>query len=146
MFHHGFYWPTARDNAHDLVTKCAACPFYQCQTTKHACPLNTIDLTLAFAILGIAIVRQLPKAKGRYKYLFVGIDTFSNWIEAEPVANITQEAVVMFLRGIVHQFGVPRWVIMDNDTQFKSQKFKVAYAKFGIQHQVSLVAHPQTNG
>lgn len=50
---------------------------------------------------------QLPKAKGGYKYLFVSIVTFTKWIEVEPVANITQEAAVNFLKEIVHRFGVP---------------------------------------
>jgi transposase InsO family protein len=39
----------------------------------------------------------LPRAPGGFRYLFVGIDTFTKWIEAMPVVNIMQEAAVKFL-------------------------------------------------
>jgi hypothetical protein len=43
-------------------------------------------------------------------------------------------------------FGVPKWVLMDNGTQFKGTKFARCCANFGIHRQVSSTAHPQTNG
>lgn len=98
------------------------CQFFQKPTTKHAGPLKTIDLS--WPIWGIDIVGLLPKAKGRYKYWFVGIDTFTKWMEAEPVVNIMQEVAVKFLKGNVCCFGVPRWIITNNGAQFKSKKFK----------------------
>jgi transposase InsO family protein len=145
-FRHGFYWPTAKDDAVQVVTRCKDCQFFQKQTTKHANPLRPIDLSWPFAIWGIDIVGILPKAPGGFKYLFVAIDTFTKWIEAMPVANISQEAAVKFLKSIVFRFGVPRWVITDNGTQFRSAKFERCCADFGIQHDVSSAAHPQTNG
>jgi hypothetical protein len=36
-------------------------------------------------------------APGRFRFLFVAIDTFTKWMEAMPVANITQEAALKFL-------------------------------------------------
>jgi hypothetical protein len=44
-FSHGFYWPTANDDVMEVVTKCNDCQFYQKQTTKHANPLQPIDLS-----------------------------------------------------------------------------------------------------
>jgi hypothetical protein len=38
-FRHGFYWPTAKDDAMEIVTKCKECRFFQKQTTKHVNPL-----------------------------------------------------------------------------------------------------------
>jgi hypothetical protein len=43
-------------------------------------------------------------------------------------------------------FGVPRQVLTDNGTQFKGAKFVRCCADFGIHHQPSSSAHPQTNG
>jgi hypothetical protein len=39
----------------------------------------------------------LPRAPGGFRFLLVVIDTFTKWIEAMPVVNITQEAAVKFL-------------------------------------------------
>jgi hypothetical protein len=58
----------------------------------------------------------LPRALGGFKYLFVGVNTFTKWMEVTPVVNITQEAVVKFLQSVIYRFGVPRKVLTDNGT------------------------------
>jgi transposase InsO family protein len=63
-----------------------------------------------------------------------------------PVVNITQEVAVKFLKSIIYKFGVLKRVLTDNGTQFKGAKFFRCCADFGIHHQPSSVAHPQTNG
>jgi hypothetical protein len=86
---------------------------------KHANPLRSIDLSWPFAIWGIDIVDVLPMAPGGFRFLFVTIDTFTKWMRAIPVVNITQEAAVKFLQSIIYRFGVPNRVLTDNMTQFK---------------------------
>jgi transposase InsO family protein len=88
----------------------------------------------------------LPRAPGGFRFLFVGVDTFTKWMEATLVVNITQEAAVKFLQSIIYRFSVPKRVLMDNGTQFKGAKFSKSCADFGIDHQPSSAAHPQTNG
>jgi hypothetical protein len=39
----------------------------------------------------------LSRAPGGFRFLFVVIYTFTKWMEAMPVVNITQEAAVKFL-------------------------------------------------
>jgi hypothetical protein len=96
-FRHGFYWPTTKDDAMEIITKCRDCQFFQKQTTKHANPLCPINLSWPFTIWGIDIMDVLPKAPGGFIFLFITIETFTNWMEAIPVVNITQDAAVKFL-------------------------------------------------
>jgi transposase InsO family protein len=91
-------------------------------------------------------VGVLPRAPGGFRYLFIGVDTFTKWLEAVPIVNIIQDAVVKFLQSIIYRFSVPRRVLTDNGTQFKGAKFTTCCVEFGIQHQPSSAAHPQTNG
>jgi transposase InsO family protein len=105
-----------------------------------------IDISWPFAIWGIDIVGILPRAPGGFRFLFVRVDTFTKWMETTPVVNITQEAAVKFLQNIIYRFGVPKRVLTDNRTQFKGAKFSKYCADFGIDHQPSSAAHPQTNG
>jgi hypothetical protein len=51
----------------------------------------------ALCNLEINIVGILPRASGEFRFLFVMIDTFTEWMEAMPVINITHEAAVKFL-------------------------------------------------
>jgi transposase InsO family protein len=145
-FRHGFYWPTAKDDAMEIVAKCRDCQFFQKQTTKHANPLRPSDISWPFAIWGIDIVGILPRAPGGFRFLFVRVDTFTKWMEATPVVNITQEVAVKFLQSIIYRFDIPKRVLTDNGTQFKGAKFSKCCADFGIDHQPSSAAHPETNG
>jgi hypothetical protein len=70
-------------------------------------------------VWGIDTVDVLPRALGDFRFLFVGIDTFTKWMEATPVVNITQEAAVKFLQSIIYRFDIPKRVLTDNGTQFK---------------------------
>jgi hypothetical protein len=58
----------------------------------------------------------LSRAPGGFRYLFVRVNTFTKWMEAMLVVNITQEAAVKFLQSIIYRFGVPRRVLTDNGT------------------------------
>jgi hypothetical protein len=118
----------------EIVTKCKGCQFFQKQTTKHANPLQPIDLSWPFAIWGIYIIDILPRASGGFRFLFVGIDTFTKCMEATPVVNITHEASVNFLKSIIYRFDVLKIVLTDNETQFKGAKFLRCCADFGIHH------------
>jgi hypothetical protein len=68
-------------------------------------------------------VGVLPRALEGFRFLFVAIDTFTKGMEAILVVNITHDATVKFLQSIIFRFGVPKWVLTDNDTQFKGAKF-----------------------
>jgi hypothetical protein len=73
----GFYWPTVKDDAMEVVKKCRDCKFYQKQTMKNANPLRPIDVSWPFAIWGIDIIGVLPRAPGGFRYLFIRVNTFT---------------------------------------------------------------------
>lgn len=141
-FRHGFYWPTAKQDAIEIVRTYEHCQLFQKQTTMHAEPLHTIPLSWPFTIWGIDILGPFPVAAGGYKSLFVGIDTFTKWIEAEAIRNISHDVAFKFLRSIVYRFGVPSRVITDNGTQFTRQKWKKFFAEHENKHMVSSASHP----
>ena len=145
-FRQGFYWPTALQDAAELVQKCESCQFFGKQTSRPAQALQTIPLSWPFSVWGLDILGPFPRAQGGYRFLFVAIDTCTKWIEAEPVENITAEAAKKFIRSIVVHFGVPNRVITDNGSQFKSNAFQTLCEDLGIKLCFASVAHPQSNG
>jgi transposase InsO family protein len=62
------------------------------------------------------------------------------------MVNITYEVADKILKSVIYRFGVPTRVLTDNETQFKGVKFLRCCVDFGIHHQPSSAAHPQTNG
>ena len=81
------------------------------------------------------------------KFLVVGIDYFTKWIEAEPLASITQQNVKNFVwKSILCRFRVPQVLVSDNGRQFNNALFRDFCEHFGIQNHYSSSAHPQANG
>ncbi|XP_075507621.1 uncharacterized protein LOC142544461 [Primulina tabacum] len=69
---------------------------------------------------GMNIVGPFSVARAQKKFLLVAVDYFSKWVEAEPLAKITEQEVLKFLwKNIVCRFGVPRRIISDNGRQFQ---------------------------
>ncbi|XP_064966400.1 uncharacterized protein LOC135675135 [Musa acuminata AAA Group] len=96
---------------------------------------------------GLDLLGPFPPASGQRKYIIVEVDYFTKWVEAEPLATITEHQVEKFVwKNLVTRFGLPKAIITDNGPQFAGRRFREFCADHGIQPRFSSVAHPQTNG
>uniref|UniRef100_A0A2N9IQ60 Uncharacterized protein n=1 Tax=Fagus sylvatica TaxID=28930 RepID=A0A2N9IQ60_FAGSY len=96
---------------------------------------------------GLDIVGPLPRATGNRQWLIVATDYFTKWVEAEPLARITDSESRKFVwKSIITRFGIPRCFVSDNGTQFDSGPFKKYCSDFGIRNHFSSPAYPQGNG
>jgi hypothetical protein len=78
--------------------------------------------------------------------MLVAIDKFSKWIEVRPLTSIGSDQAVAFFTNIIHRFGVPNSIIINNGTQFTGKKFLDFYEDHHIRVDWADVAHPMTNG
>nr|CAE05030.2 OSJNBa0044M19.17 [Oryza sativa Japonica Group]CAE05529.2 OSJNBa0053B21.3 [Oryza sativa Japonica Group] len=145
-FRQGFYWPTALNDAVDLVRRCRACQFHARQPHQPAQALQTIPLSWPFAVWGLDILGPFRRAPGGFEYLYVAIDKFTKWPEAYPVIKIDKHSALKFIRGITARFGVPNRIITDNGTQFTSELFGDYCEDMGIKLCFASPAHPRSNG
>jgi transposase InsO family protein len=89
----------------------------------------------------------LLPAQGNLKYVVVAVEYFFKWIEAKPLATITSAAVQKFFwQNIVCRFGVPKTIIVDNDTQFEAKAFQDFCDQIGTKIHFASVRHPESNG
>ena len=86
------------------------------------------------------------RGSGGFTHLLVTIDKFTKWIEARPISTIKSEEAVLFFLDIIHHFGVPNSIIIDNSTQFTRKKFIRFCDEQHIQVNWAAVAHPRMNG
>lgn len=92
------------------------------------------------------MVGPLPKAPGGFTHMFVTIDKFTKWIEAQTLTKITSAQAASFFQDILCRFGVPNTIITDNDTQFTGKKFPHFCDEYNIEVAWAAVDHPCTNG
>ena len=77
----------------------------------------------------------------------MAVDYFTKWVEAEPLATITEQKVRNFVwHSLICMFGIPRSLLSDNGKQFDNPKFKDFYAELGIKNYYSSPTHPRSNG
>ena len=83
-------------------------------------------------------------------YYFVAADRLSGWPEIQQIKVGTNEAgaegLCKALRRMIATFGVPKEVSSDGGPEFIGGKAKAFFHKWGIQHRVSSVAFPSSNG
>ena len=143
----GYYWPTVKADAKDYVKVCDQCQRFSNVPRQPLEYLTPMMAPWPFAQWGLDILGPFPVGIRHMKFLVVGIDYFTKWVEAEPLANITQQNVKNFVwKNIVCRFGVPKVLLSDNGRQFDNTLFRDFCAHFGIQNHYSSPAHPQANG
>jgi ribonuclease HI len=87
-FRSGFYSPTTKNDAAELVQKCEACQFLSKQQHLPTQQLQTIPVTWPFACWGLDMIGPFKKAQGGYTHILVAIDKFTKWIEYKSIASL----------------------------------------------------------
>ena len=114
---------------------------------SHRTFISPEEPSICCPVLGIQwsldIVGPFPKAAGNKRFLVVGIDYFTKWVKAEPLANIRDVDVKKFVwKNIVTRFGIPHSLISDNGLQFDSKAFRRYCCKLGIMNRYSTPTYP----
>ena len=143
----GYYWPTMLKDATKLVKKCKICQEHAKISHFPSEPLTSIISPWPFQQWGLDILGPLPVGKGQCKFTIVGVDYFTKWAEAEPLATITEQKVRNFIwHSIIYRFGIPKALVSDNGKQFDNLKFKNFCAELEIKNYYSSPTDPQSNG
>nr|KYP41011.1 Uncharacterized protein Mb2253c family [Cajanus cajan] len=84
-----YYWPTMRLDCKRYVQKCKPCQEFGNLLKLPPTTLHSMLSAWLFVWWGMDILSPFPIAKGQLKFLIVGINYFTKWIEAKALAKIT---------------------------------------------------------
>ena len=88
-----------------------------------------------------------PTALRQLKFLVVGIDYFTKWVEAELLATIMEKIIHSFVwRNIICKYGIPKVLVSDNGKQFDNSAFRDFCSELGIKNHYLSPAYSQANG
>ena len=120
----GYYWPTMQKDAEAYVRACDKCQRFSNIIRQPTEELTPMTVPWLFAQWGLEIMGPFTTAVRQLKFLVVGIDYFTKWVEAEALATITEKNVRNFIwRCIICRFGIPRVLILENGRQFNNESF-----------------------
>ena len=114
----GYYWPTMLKDTTELVKKCKTCQEHAQISHLPSEMLTSITSPWPFQQWGLDILGPLPIGKGQCKFIVVGVDYFTKWAEAEPLAMITEKKVRNFVwHSIICRFRNPKALVRQSQVQ-----------------------------
>ena len=126
---------------------CQGCQWASHNPKAPAVLLQPLPPVWPFVRWGLDIIGPFSAVKGNLQFAFVIIEYFSRWVEAKPVAKITATTAQRFTwKNIICRYGMPRYIVTDNGTQFDSVAFKAFCQSLGITVCFTSVGHPESNG
>ena len=121
----GYYWPTMQRDAQAYVKACDKCQRFDNLIRQPTEELTLMTAPWPFAQWGLEIMGPFPTAVKQLKFLVVGIDYFTKWVEVEALATITEKKVQSFVwKNIVCKYSMPRVLVSDNGKQFDNDTFR----------------------
>ena len=128
----GYYWPTMQKDAKAYVKTCNKCQRFSNIIRQPTEELTPMMAPWPFAQWGLYIVGPFPTVLRQLKFLVVGIDYFTKWVEAEALATITEKNIRGFVwRCIICRFGISRVLVSDNGKQFYNNPFRDFCSQLG---------------
>uniref|UniRef100_A0A2N9J973 Integrase catalytic domain-containing protein n=1 Tax=Fagus sylvatica TaxID=28930 RepID=A0A2N9J973_FAGSY len=143
----GYYWPSMQADTNKFVQHCDKCQRFA--NLLHSPPEILIPMKTPWPFVqwGLDIIGPFPIERRQLKILVVAIDYFTKWVEAEPLATITEKNIQSFVwKAVICRFGIPRVLLSDNGKQFDNSRFRQFSQELGIHNHYSFPGHPQANG
>lgn len=153
-----YYWETLKDDVRKWSAECGPCQ--KSKIGRHTKkPIKDLPYpTQRFTHVHMDIVGPLENPDNNldsldnldgYKprYLLTIIDSFTRWLEAIPLADISASQVCQaFMLNWVSRFGPPLTLITDKGTQFCSELTARLNDALGINHIRTSAYNPRANG
>ena len=93
----GYYWPTMQKDAEAYVKACDKCQRFSNIIRQPTEKLALMTTPWSFAQWGLDIIGPFPTAVRQLKFLVIGIDYFTKWVEAEALATIIEKNIRSFV-------------------------------------------------
>ena len=100
-----------------------------------------------FNKISIDLVTECEMSTSGNKHLLTIIDHLTGWPEAFPILDKSVDTIVsIFINHYLSVHMCPRYILSDNETEFKNQLMDQVLQQLGINHVFSAPYHPHSNG
>ncbi|CAL8087458.1 unnamed protein product [Orchesella dallaii] len=141
------YFKNMRKIVEEYVKTCDLCQRNRFDNKKPQGQMGTKPIhepwhTLYMDFLG----PYTPSTSNRYSYILVIVDGFSKYVELHPTKEATSQSIAKVLeREIFCRYGIPKVIVSDNATAFRSNLMEKLCKSWGVHHSFASAYHPQTN-
>ncbi|XP_039688612.1 uncharacterized protein [Medicago truncatula] len=131
----------------EFAKGCQGCQKYVEIQRVPASELHAIIKPWPFRGWAVDVIGEIkPTSSKGYKYILVGIDYFTKWIEAIPLKDVTQDEVISFIqKSIIYRFGIPETITTDQGSVFTGRKMAKFAEDIGFKLLTSTQYYAQAN-
>ena len=145
-----YYWPGMTTTVSKWVEGCALCQQMKVNTHPTAPGLMPIKshATRPFEQVSMDFITDLPPVDGFDSVLTVVDQGLTKGVIFIPCKKTftAMDTANSYINDVYKRFGLPTTLISDRGPQFSSKVFQEICKIFGINHRMSTVFHPQTDG
>lgn len=142
-----YYWASMKKDIKNYIKKCHSCQINKTNFKPSKSPMViTTTSSLPFERLALDIVGPLPQTINNNRFILTMQDDLTKYSYAIPIQTHEAETVAHELSKFITLFGIPKSILSDQGSEFKSQLMKETMKLFKIKHTMSSPYHPQTNG
>ena len=130
----------------EVTRECAICQSFKGHA-RGGEPLHKRNPSKAYDQFAIDLM-ELEPATGSARYLLVGVDVYSRFMNAVPIRDKKGSTVKSALEQRIFPtlMRIPSVIISDNGPEFRSQEFEQLMQKYAIKHYTTVPYLPHTNG
>ncbi|XP_058784458.1 uncharacterized protein LOC131659264 [Vicia villosa] len=147
LFRYGMYWPSMLKDYIEFAKGCQECQVHAGIQHAPASELHAIIKPWPFRGWALGLIGEIrPTSSKGQRYIPVGIDYFTKWVEAVPLVNVDQETVIEFIqRQILYIFGIAKSITTDQGSVFTGRKMQEFAKQMGFKLLTSTPYYAQAN-
>ncbi|XP_050875347.1 uncharacterized protein LOC127078972 [Lathyrus oleraceus] len=132
----------------EFVKGCQECQVHAGIQHVPAKKLHSIIKPWPFRGWALDLIREIrPPSSKSQRYILVGFDYFTKWIEAIPLPNVSQEDVIKFIQKyIIYRFRILETITTDQGSVFTGWKMQEFATDMGFKLVTSTPYYAQANG
>ena len=141
-----YYWKGMNKDIRKYIANCTLC--WREKAKVQSYPLQMIVTPeWPFNKIAIDLVKECETFTSGNKYILTIIDHLAGWPEAFPIPDTSMDTIAStFINLYLPVHMCPRYILSDNDTEFKNQLMDHVLQQLCIDHIFSAPYHPQSNG
>ena len=126
LFREGVYWPSMLKDCIEFAKGCQECQRHAGVQHMSASELYAIIKPWPFKGWALDVIGQIqPASSKQHKFILVGINYFTKWIEVVSLVKVDQEVVIEFIqKPIIYRLGIPKTITTDQRSMFMGQSMQ----------------------
>ena len=140
------FFPRIAVACQEYIQRCIACNAANPQSSESVPPSRPVSPSGPWEVVQLDTLELGPSRSGRYHCVLVCVDTFTKWVEVQPLERHDAQSVAAAFVFICCRWGAPQVVRSDIGTEFRNALVSAVYKAFEVTVAHGAVRHPQSQG